>query len=46
MIYCAKSQYKSIKIKPVYFPDPTPLLILSVINVKQEFVEKDLRNHD
>ena len=41
-----KAFNKSIKIKPVYFSDTTPLLVLSVNNVKQDFVEKDLRNHD
>ena len=43
MIYCVK---KSINIKPVYFPDSKPLFILSVNNVKQEFVENDFRNPD
>ena len=33
-----------VSIKPVYFPDSKPLFILSVNNVKQEFVEKDFRN--
>ena len=34
-----------IKIKPLYFQYSKPLLILSVNNDKQEFVENGLRNH-
>ena len=39
-----KAFCKSINIKPVYFPDSKPLFILSVNNVKQEFVENDFRD--
>ena len=42
----SKAFCKSINIKPVYFPDSKPLFILSVNNVKQEFVENDFRNPD
>ena len=30
----------------MYFPDSKPLFILSVNNVKQEFVENDFQNPD
>ena len=41
-----KAFFKSVIIKPVYFPDSKPLSILSVNNVKQEFVENDFQNPD
>ena len=42
----SKAFCKSINIKPVYFPDSKPLFILSVNNVKQEFVEYYFWNPD
>lgn len=33
---------KSVRIKPVYFPDSKPLFILLVNNDNQKFIETDL----
>ena len=42
----SKAFGKSVHIKLVSFPGSKPLLILSVNNVKQEFVQNDFRNPD
>ena len=42
----SKAFCMSTKTKPDYFQDTKPLFTLSVQNVKQEFLENDLRNPD